>query len=230
MLVDERAHFGRVGSSSLAKYAIAAFSARAAAHGSRAPTSSGARARSSSSGRCASRHRPRPGATQCRSASLWTPKSRATCAIGRPDQGRRGGAGEEGRALGQGAGRPAHRGEAGARRAAARAHDQGHGANLDLGVALMNGLAVVDAGDIDPRASSSDAEVGIGRTLPMAQLCRGGFCARAMGAVGGLLAVARRSLVGIISRGCRCRRGPHPWACGGLAPRRVGSGARTRVP
>jgi hypothetical protein len=28
--------------------------------------------------------------------------------------------------------------------------DQGHGANLDLGVALMNGLAVVDAGDIDP--------------------------------------------------------------------------------
>jgi hypothetical protein len=36
--------------------------------------------------------------------------------------------------------------------------DQAHGANLDLGIALMHGLATVDPGDID-----------VARTVPIVQ-------------------------------------------------------------
>lgn len=57
--------------------------------------------------------------------------------------------------------------------------------------------------------------------MTTAQLCRGGFRARAMGAVGGRLSVTRRSLVGTVSRGCRGRRGSRRWACSALAPRWV---------
>jgi hypothetical protein len=87
-----------------------------------------------------------------------------------------------------------------------------------------------------PRSCRPSRSVGPGRgarrrTMPTAQLCRGGFGrAGATGAVGGLLAVATRSVVGRVSRGCRGRRGPRPSACSGLASRWVGSGGRARVP
>src|SRR4051794_25301946 len=98
--------------------------------------------------------------------------------------------------------------------------DQAHGANLDLGHALVHQLASVDPADITVarlfvlcrcphRTNYAD-----GSTMPR-RVRRAG----ATGAVGGLLAVATRSVVGIVSRGCRGRRGPHPWACSGLAPR-----------
>ena len=109
--------------------------------------------------------------------------------------------------------------------------DQAHGANLDLGVALMNGLAAVDSSDIDVarffvlcrrphRTNYADGPAmrTAGRRAP------GGAV------VGGLLGVAMCSLVGIVSRGCRGRRGPGRWACSGLASRWVGSAARARVP
>jgi hypothetical protein len=108
--------------------------------------------------------------------------------------------------------------------------DQAHGANLDLGHALIHNLATVDPSDIDiarffvlcgrrHRTNYADgpAMQTAGRRSP------GGAV------VGGLLEVARCSLVGIVSRGCRGRRGPGQWACSGLASRWVGSGARARV-
>ena len=110
------------------------------------------------------------------------------------------------------------------------AADNAHAANLDLGVALISGLTVVDAADLNVarffvlcgcphRTNYAD-----GSAMP-----RRVRRSRATGAVGGLLAVARRSLVGIVSRGCRGRRGPRRWACSGPAPRWVGSGAQARV-
>jgi hypothetical protein len=108
--------------------------------------------------------------------------------------------------------------------------DQAHGANLDLGRALIHGLATVDPGDIDVarffvlcgcRHSVNYADGTAVRTA--------GRCAPGGAVVGGLLGVAMCSLVGIVRRGCRGRRGPGRWACSGLASRWVGSGAQARV-
>ena len=109
--------------------------------------------------------------------------------------------------------------------------DQAHGANLDLGASLLNGLSAVDPADMDVarffvlcgrrhRTNYADgpAMQTAGRRSPGSAV------------VGGLLEVARCSLVGIVSRGCRGRRGPGQSACSGPASRWVGSGARARVP
>jgi hypothetical protein len=109
--------------------------------------------------------------------------------------------------------------------------NQAHGANLDLGHALIHGLATVDPGDIDVARFFTlcrrphSVNYADGSAMPR-RVRRAG----ATGAVGGLLEVATRPVVGIVSRGCRGRRGPRPSACSGLAPRWVGSGARARVP
>jgi hypothetical protein len=109
--------------------------------------------------------------------------------------------------------------------------DQAHGANTDLGHALIHNLTTVDPTDINvakffvlcghphkTNYADGPAMQTAGRWSP------GGAV------LGGLLEVTRRSLVGIVSRGCRGRRGPRRWACSGLASRSVGSGARARVP
>jgi hypothetical protein len=108
---------------------------------------------------------------------------------------------------------------------------QAHGANLDLGHALIHNLTAVDPTDINVarffvlcrrphRTNYAD-----GSAMPR-RVRRAG----ATGAVGGLLEVATRSVVAIVSRGCRGRRGPRPSACRSLASRWVGSGGRARVP
>jgi hypothetical protein len=108
--------------------------------------------------------------------------------------------------------------------------DQAHGANLDLGHALIHNLTSVDPADLNVarffvlcrrphRTNYADASA-----MPR-RVRRAG----STGAIGGLLAVAMCSVVGIVSRGCRGRRGPGRWACSGLASRWVGSGARARV-
>jgi hypothetical protein len=109
--------------------------------------------------------------------------------------------------------------------------DQAHGANTDLGHALLSNLATVDPTDITVarffvlcrrrhRTNYADG--------PAMQTAGRGPPGGAV--VGGLLEVARCSLVGIVSRGCRGRRGPRQWACSGRASRWVGSRARARVP
>jgi hypothetical protein len=98
--------------------------------------------------------------------------------------------------------------------------DQAHGANAELGTALISHLAAVDPADLTVarffvlcghphRTNYADGPVmqTAGRRPP------GGAV------VGGLLEVARCALVGIVSRGCRGRRGPGRWACSGLVSR-----------
>jgi hypothetical protein len=46
--------------------------------------------------------------------------------------------------------------------------DQAHGANLDLGASLLNGLSAVDPRTWTSHGSSSYADVRIGRTMPTA--------------------------------------------------------------
>src|SRR5712691_6040845 len=86
-LVDERAHFGRFGSSSLAKNTEAAFRISLALRSSRFSRSSTFK-RSRSLLVSRSWRLPASASawrTQRRSASRWIPRSRATAAIGRPD-------------------------------------------------------------------------------------------------------------------------------------------------
>jgi hypothetical protein len=104
-----------------------------------------------------------------------------------------------------------------------------------LGFVLSFGYWTTNFAEVQRAQPLSRAAHAADRGVP--ELCRrvryavdGSAVVRAMGAVGGLLAVARRPLVGIVNRGCRGRRGPHRWACSGLAPRGVGSGAQARVP
>ncbi len=93
--------------------------------------------------------------------------------------------------------------------------DQAHGANLDLGSALMNGLAVVDAANdmnvarvfvlCGHRHRTNYAD---GPAMP--NRVDGGRTTRV---VGGLLGCEDHSWLGIVSPARRGRRGRHPLVC-----------------
>jgi hypothetical protein len=109
--------------------------------------------------------------------------------------------------------------------------DQAHGANLDLGVSLIHNLASVEPDDLDVARFFVLCRRPHRTNYADGPAMRTAGCRAPGGAVaGGLLGVAMCSLVGIVSRGCRGRRGPGRWACSGLASRWVGSGAQARVP
>ena len=96
--------------------------------------------------------------------------------------------------------------------------DQAHGANLDLGASLINGLAVVDPGDIDVarffvlcgrRHRTNWAEAGTMRTRCSDRWRRVDRC--------GLLVLLSAPAVGIVIRGARGRPARRHRACSGRA-------------